>query len=91
MDRLLGDVAGRLLLFFAADLADEHDDLGLGVGLEQVEDVDERRADHRVAADPDDGRVADSELGQLVADLVGQRARARDEADPSRARRPRRG
>ena len=57
--------------------------LGLGVGLEQVEDVDERRADHRVAADPDDRRVADSELGQLVADLVGQRARARDETDPA--------
>ena len=58
--------------------------LGLGVGLEQVEDVDERRADHRVAADPDDRGVADSELGQLVADLVGQRARARDETDPAR-------
>ena len=40
-----------------------------------------RRADDRVAADPDDRRVAEPELGELVADLVGQRARAGDEAD----------
>ena len=37
----LGDVRGRLLLLVAADLADEHDELGLRVGLEAVEDVDE--------------------------------------------------
>ena len=40
-----------------------------------------RRADDRVAADADDRRVAEPELGQLVADLVRQRAGARDEAD----------
>ena len=44
-------------------------------------DVDERRADDRVAADPDDRRVAEAELRELVADLVRERARARDEAD----------
>src|SRR3954466_8969815 len=32
-------------------------------------------------ADADDARVAEAALGQLVADLVGQRARARDDAD----------
>ena len=40
-----------------------------------------RRADDRVAADADDRRVAEAELGQLVADLVRQRARARHEPD----------
>ena len=43
-----------------------------------------RRADDRVAADPDDRRVAQPELGELVADLVGERPRARDEADAAR-------
>ena len=56
-DRLgdvLGDVLGGLLLGGAADLAGHHDQLGLGVGLEQRDDVDEARARHRVAADADD-------------------------------------
>ena len=65
----------------AADLARHHDQLGLVVGLEQLDDVDEARARDGVAADADDARVAEAALGQLVADLVGQRARARDDAD----------
>ena len=44
-----------------------------GSASKRLEDVDEGRADDRVAADADDGRVAEPELGQLVADLVGQR------------------
>src|SRR4051812_47149991 len=83
-DRLgdvLGDEVGGLLLGRAADLARHHDQLGLRVLLEQRDDVDEARARHRVAADADDARVAEAALGQLVADLVGQRAGARDDAD----------
>jgi hypothetical protein len=34
------------------------------------------KEDRRVAADAYDGRVAEAKLGQLVADLVRQRARA---------------
>src|SRR3954447_9585580 len=78
---VLGDVLGGLLLGRAADLAAHHDQLGLGVVLEQGDDVDEARAGDRVAADADDARVAEAALGELVADLVGQRARARDDAD----------
>ena len=70
---LLLDEPRRLLLLVAADLADHDDDLRLRVGLEPLEHVDERRADDRVAADADDRRVAEPELGQLVADLVGER------------------
>ena len=78
---LVRDVLGRLLLGRAADLAAHHDQLGLGVGLEQLDDVDEARARHRVAADAHDRGVAEAALGQLVADLVGERARARHQAD----------
>ena len=53
-----GDELGRPLLGVAADLADHHDQLGLGVGLVQREDVDEVGADDRVAADADDRGVA---------------------------------
>ena len=38
-----------------------------------------------IAADPDDRRVPEPALGQLVADLVGQRPGAADEADPALA------
>src|SRR5262249_3215714 len=78
---LLRDVPGGLLLLVAADLADEHDELGLLVRLELREHVDERRADDRVAADADDRRVAEPEPGQLVTDLIGQRAGPRHEPD----------
>ena len=44
-DDRLGDVRrdelGGLLLGVAADLAAHHDQLGLGVGLEELDDVDE--------------------------------------------------
>ena len=79
------DVARGLLLLVAADLADHDDHLGLVVRLEAPEHVDERRADDGVAADADDRRVAEAELSHLVADLVGERPRAADEADPALA------
>ena len=38
---------------------------------------------HRVAADADAGGLADALLGELVQGLVGERARAADDADRS--------
>src|SRR5215213_6168335 len=67
--RLLGDPRGRLLLLVAADLAHEHDELRLRVGLELLHDVDERRADDGVAADPDDRRVPEPETRPTVPSL----------------------
>src|SRR5262249_57792893 len=64
------DELGCLLFLVAADLADQHDELGLVVFLEPREHVDERRADDRIAADADDRRVPEPELGQLVANLI---------------------
>ncbi len=52
-----------------------------GSVLEEGEDVDEVRADDRVAADADDRRVPHPGLLELVADLVGERAGLRDDAD----------
>src|SRR5206468_8480063 len=75
------DEDSGLLLLVASDLADHDDALGLRVVAEEREDVDEGRPDDRVAADADDGRVAEPELRQLVADLVREGARAGDEPD----------
>jgi hypothetical protein len=83
-DRLrhvLRDELGRLFLGRAADLAAHHDQLGLRVLLEERDDVDEARTRDGVAADADDARVAEAASRELVADLVGERAGAADDAD----------
>src|SRR3546814_10628591 len=63
------------------DLADHDDALGLRIVLEQLKAVDEVPAVDRVAADADDGRLAQARVGRLLDRLVRQRARARDDAD----------
>ena len=84
-DDRLGDVLldeERGLLFVgAADLADHDDGFGRGVGLEEPEHVDERRADHRVAADADRGALPDAGPREGIDDFVGQGAGAGDDAD----------
>ena len=52
-----------------------------GIGEEQLEHVDELRALDRIAADADGRRLAEAGVGGLLHGLVGQRARARDDAD----------
>ena len=81
---LAGPRRGRLL-GRAADLADEHDRIGLVVRGEQLEDVEERRADDGVAADPDAGRLAEPGVGHRLDGLVGQRAGPTHDADPALA------
>ena len=80
---MLLDEACGLLLLVPADLADEDDQLRLGIVVEPSQDVDERRADDGIPADSDDRRVAEGKLCQLVSDLVRQRSRPGDEADRS--------
>ena len=77
------DEVGRFLFGRAADLAEHDDGLGVGVGFEQLEAVDEARAGNRVAADADARGDADALLVQLVERLVGERAGAADDADRS--------
>jgi len=76
---VLADEAGGLLFVLAADLAAHHDGIGVVVGLERVEGVDEGGADDRVAADTDGGRLAEPALGEVVDDLVRQGTGAGDE------------
>ena len=83
LGQVLGDVRRGALLLVAADLADEDHRIGIGVGLEQVEDLDEVGAHDRVAADPDAGGLADALIGQGLHDLVGQGAGTADHAHPS--------
>src|SRR5690606_36671820 len=74
------DPARGVLLVGAADLADHDDGIGVGVVVEHLHDVDVLQAVHRVAADADGRRLADAKLGELAHRLVGERARARDDA-----------
>src|SRR5437660_151664 len=69
------------LLIRAADLADDHKVRGLRVVLEELDDVLECQAEHRVPADPNDGRLAHSSRGERRADLICQRAAARHQTD----------
>jgi hypothetical protein len=86
-DRLLHvglDVLGGALLGAAADLADHDDAVGVGSALKSSRHVDEVGAVDRVAADADAGALADAERGELTHGLVGERARARHDADLAR-------
>src|SRR5580765_4804764 len=74
------DPGRRFLLGAAADLADHDDRARVGVLREQLQHVDERRADERVAADANAGGLAEAKLRQLVNRLVGQRAALRHDA-----------
>ena len=83
-DRLLEvrlDPGGGLFLGAAADLADHDHGVGVRIVGEQLQRVDVRRADQRIAADADAGRLAQAEPRELVDRLVGERAALRDDAD----------
>ena len=57
-DRLLEvrlDPGGRVFFGAAADLADHDHGVGVGILAEQLQRVDVRRADQRIAADADAG------------------------------------
>ena len=86
-DRLLDVVLDELrgaLLGVAADLADHEDRRRARILVEPLQRVDEVGALDRIAADADRGRLAEAERGELVDDLVRQRAGARHDADAAR-------
>ena len=84
-DDRLGDVLADEIRggFFigAADLADHDDAFGLRIALKELQHVDEVHAAHRIAADADAGALAEALVSRLEHGLVGQRARARHDAD----------
>ena len=77
------DVLGGLLLPRASNLPDHHNSVRVRVVLEHLQNIDEGRAVHRVAADADACGLPDSQVGQLPYCLVGQRARSGDDSHPS--------
>ena len=79
----LGDEGRGLLLVVPTDLADQHHGVGLRVGVEPLEGVDESEAVNGVSPDPDARRLADASGRHLVHDLVRQRAAPRHEAHPA--------
>ena len=83
--QVLGGPGRGRLLRGAADLADEHDGLGLLVRREQLEDVEERGPDDRVAADADAGGLAEAGIGHGLDGLIGERAGAAHHPDSTLA------
>src|SRR5579859_153340 len=75
------DIFGRILLVASSDLAAYHDHLRLWIFLEEFQMVGEGRADDGVAADTDAGRLPDPRLSEECHNLIGECARAGDEAD----------
>src|SRR5207244_4403102 len=85
---VLPDELRGAFLIVAADLADQDGELGLRVGLEALQRLDEPDAVDGVAADAHTGGLPDPARRQLVHDLVREGAAPRDEADGPRTRRP---
>src|SRR3546814_2935468 len=65
----------------SSDLADHDDTLGLGIGKEGVQAVDEIGAVHRIAADADAGGLTQASGRGLRHRFVCKRARARYHPD----------
>src|SRR5690606_9993411 len=84
LGELARHVLGGGLLRAAADLSDHDDRVGLRVGVEQLEAVDEVRAVDRITAVALRGALTETELGELVHRLIGERARAGHHADAAR-------
>ena len=68
------DELGGLFLGRTTDLADHHDGLGVGVGLEGLQAVDEAGAGDGVTADAHARGHADVLLLEFVQRLIGQGA-----------------
>ena len=66
------DVIRSRLFGAAADLADHHDGVRIGIFVEQPDRVDKRGADDRVAADADAGGLSDPQSRELADRFVGQ-------------------
>src|SRR5713226_9339119 len=65
----------------AADFADHHDGVRIGIVVEEADRVKERCADDGIASNADAGGLADTETRELVHRFVGQRAAAAHQPD----------
>ena len=84
---LIAQKLRRVFFRAAADLADHDDRLRLIVGKEQLEHVDKFRSLHRIAADADRGRLAETLAARLEHRLIGQVCRSAKQCRRCRAER----
>ena len=75
------DVGCALFFIAAADLADHDNDFRIRVCFEEGQHVDEGRAYHRIAADPNAAGLSHAFACQFVGDLISQCTGAGDKAD----------
>ncbi len=73
---LPNDEFSRILLCRPANLSNHHYPTGGGICLEQLQSIDEVRANDRITTDAYTGALTHAILGQLVHHLVGQSAAA---------------
>src|SRR5687768_12350207 len=78
---LLFHEACGVLLVCAANLPDHHDCLGIRIGLECSQTVDEVRSVDRISSDPDAGSLAHPCPSHLENDFIGESARTTHEPD----------
>ena len=71
----------RCFFHAAADLADDDDGVGAGVGIESFERIARGGAEHGIAADADECGLAEAGAGEIEADQRAETAAARDHAD----------
>src|SRR5690606_23584866 len=75
------DELGCLFLGRASDLTDHDDRVRVRIGEEHLEHVDELGPLHGIAADADGRRLAEASIRGLLHGLIGERARARYDAN----------
>src|SRR5438105_9427127 len=80
LERLL-NIRRRLFLGRSADLADHRHGIGFGIVRKELQHVDKRRTDERIAANADARRLPHAQLRELMNRLIGERAALRDDAD----------
>ena len=81
----LGDIGfdefGGILFGVAADFADQHNRFGRVVGLKQRQYINKVGANNRIAADANDGALAQAQTGQRIHRFIREGAGFRDNSD----------
>src|SRR4029077_6806637 len=74
---------GRLLFHAPADFADHDDRRGARIRIERHQRITGGRPNHRITADANERRLAETGLGEIETYQSAQTAAAGDDADPS--------
>src|SRR2546423_5929086 len=69
------------LFSIAADFTNHDHGFRVGIFVEQLESIDKRSADNRIATDADRGGLSDAALRKLIYSFVGQSSRSGEDTD----------